>query len=132
MLPFILSQADYWRYTEGFHEEIEWEYVVNEMLRLVQEYDYFYPQFQNDLIVSLYKEETIQNYKGPTFPKADANLKVVNHSIILSKNGGTEPVVYSTFTFSFESLENGFLLKRHKDTGETEERYIHMRRISNG
>ena len=131
MLPFILAQADQWRHTEGFHEEVEWEYVVNEMLKLVQQYDYFEPYILNDLRISLYREETIQNYDGPTFPKADALLTVANGSIILSKNNGTEPIIYSNMTFSFQQLSNGFILKRINEDGEVKHRQFYMRKLKN-
>lgn len=129
LLPFILSQADHWRYTEGFHEELEWEYVVNEVLKLVQQYDYFAPYSDSNLRISLYTEETIQNYTGFRYPKADAVLTVANSSIILSKNTGTEPVVYSSKSFSFVAFDNGFTLRQFNDAGELKERYFYMRRV---
>ena len=128
LLPFILTNADYWRHTEGFHEELEWEYVVNEVLKLVQQYDYFAPYSVNDIRISLYKEETIQNYTGA---QADAYLTIANNSIILSKNTGTEPIIYSSMTFSLESKDNGFTIRQSNESGEIKERHFYMRRFLN-
>lgn len=131
ILPFILAQADQWRYTEGFHEEVEWEYVVNEILKLVQQYDYFAPYTHNDLRISFYTEETIQNFNGPSFPKADALLTVANGSIILSKNNGMEPIIYSNMNFSLGQLSDGFILKRINEEGEVKHRHFYMRKLWN-
>lgn len=131
LLPFILTNVDYWRHTEGFHEELEWEYVVNEVFKLVQQYDYFSPYNANNIRISLYKEETIQNYTGYEYARADAYLTIANNSIILSKNTGTEPIIYSSMTFSLESKDNGFTIRQSNEAGEIKERHFYMRRVLN-
>jgi len=122
VVPLILMKASEWRLSELDRQDMEWEILVNELLILIQQYDR-YAQLGN------------HNYRIYVFKEGSSSFGelTLDGTVIEGINTeGFEPIVVSKSRFSYESLEDGIILRHHRLDGKVKERRFYIKRKEDG
>ena len=129
MLPLFVMITGEWRWMKDYREEVEWEYAMNELIQLINTYDYSKPSLY-DSEIYFFEEETIRNNSGNLFAKADLTLRFSSSALYISKNDGYELLCLMKTKFYYEVKDDGFVLKHINENDEIKERRFYVKWIN--